>query len=919
MNKKYRYPYFIYFLIVFVHSTIFGQVNSFRNINSNGLVDFQVNCFCKDSKGFIWTGGTFMVQRFDGKNIKAFKLPTQVKKVNDIQESKDGILYIATTNGVYKLTKQDPIIQSTFKDSQTNINALYIDRKNKFYLGTNTGLITIDNGKTNQIDISTTDFPFNQILDIKPSGNNTLWFLTPGGVISYNTSSQISTCIPILNYTNSSYCTSFEQVDSCLYVGTKESGLFCIDTKSFKVKPFMNIGNGNITSIAAADNSTDLYVGTAGTGVFHISILDEKIKRTFNSSQNNTARLSSSMITNVMVDNFGILWVGTAEHLGFDYMFVNPKPFSIYSSVNFTTKNLTVNQFYLGKDFKLLVGLHKVFYMPDKTDKVWQLEAGIGNAIDLKPGKINTIHPYKNLILLGGENGIYAFDKKTLSIYIFEPTSHVLQGSTINHITTDKKNNLWIASSRGIYILDAQSNILKEYNSSNSSLRNDSIQYIYFDVKNRTWICTEDGVSIWNTNQEDITIRHFSESQLSRSRVHHILEDHSGRFIFCYDVKKVMLSNSDLTDFKRICTEESAGFTGLRILKTLQDKDGGFWFIGSRGAIRSNDSFNQYDQFSISEGLLEPYATDGHFDKNGCLWLSNHEGLYYATGNFNRLDAQMAITDFKVNGESKVYQYQQELEKQEEIVLSKEQNNIEFQFALLDYTRSDLMVYEYKLLKNDSSWHILRDINHVRFKNLKPGSYTFVVRHNMDKNTTQKVDFMIKPLLSGIQIIWISAIVFILSLFTYLRFKRKIVKTKHVSEAKDNKSMPDEDEKYKFNKISQNEANAIISNLQECMQEKQMYLNDDLKISDLAQAIGCSNQTLSQVFNRFLNQKYYDYINHYRIEEFKRLVSQNDQSKYTIRTLAQMSGFLSYTSFYRAFKNNMGITPNEFIKDKLSN
>lgn len=98
------------------------------------------------------------------------------------------------------------------------------------------------------------------------------------------------------------------------------------------------------------------------------------------------------------------------------------------------------------------------------------------------------------------------------------------------------------------------------------------------------------------------------------------------------------------------------------------------------------------------------------------------------------------------------------------------------------------------------------------------------------------------------------------------------------------------------------------------MQEQKLYLNKELKISDLAQAVGCSSHALSFVFSQYFNQSYYDYINAYRVEEFKLLATNPEYARYTLSSLAEMAGFSSRASFFRSFKKVTGITPNEYMQ-----
>ena len=94
---------------------------------------------------------------------------------------------------------------------------------------------------------------------------------------------------------------------------------------------------------------------------------------------------------------------------------------------------------------------------------------------------------------------------------------------------------------------------------------------------------------------------------------------------------------------------------------------------------------------------------------------------------------------------------------------------------------------------------------------------------------------------------------------------------------------------------------------------KNVY-NVKLKVADLAAMIGTSAHTLSYLFNQHLNRNYYDYINDYRIAEFKHLIAKDEYSKYTLGALAELCGFSSRASFFRYFKKATGITPNEYIR-----
>lgn len=100
------------------------------------------------------------------------------------------------------------------------------------------------------------------------------------------------------------------------------------------------------------------------------------------------------------------------------------------------------------------------------------------------------------------------------------------------------------------------------------------------------------------------------------------------------------------------------------------------------------------------------------------------------------------------------------------------------------------------------------------------------------------------------------------------------------------------------------------------MKTQRPYTNPELKSADLAAMAGSTGHALSFLFNQYMKKSYYDYVNEYRVAEFKRLVAEGDTAKYTLSAMAAMCGFSSRASFFRHFKNITGVTPAEYMKGR---
>ena len=87
----------------------------------------------------------------------------------------------------------------------------------------------------------------------------------------------------------------------------------------------------------------------------------------------------------------------------------------------------------------------------------------------------------------------------------------------------------------------------------------------------------------------------------------------------------------------------------------------------------------------------------------------------------------------------------------------------------------------------------------------------------------------------------------------------------------------------------------------------QLYLQHDLTLQQLAQAIGTNRSYLSQYFSR-QGITYNTYINNLRINHFISRYQEvaSTQQPFTVQQLASDSGYRSYSTFSLAFKQRMG-------------
>lgn len=99
--------------------------------------------------------------------------------------------------------------------------------------------------------------------------------------------------------------------------------------------------------------------------------------------------------------------------------------------------------------------------------------------------------------------------------------------------------------------------------------------------------------------------------------------------------------------------------------------------------------------------------------------------------------------------------------------------------------------------------------------------------------------------------------------------------------------------------------------LEQLMDEQQLYLNRNLTLQDLAQALSTNRTYVSNYFSQVRGQTFYDYVNQLRIERVS-LPMMREHPEYKLEHVARESGFASISTFRRAFVKFTGQTPSQY-------
>ena len=117
-------------------------------------------------------------------------------------------------------------------------------------------------------------------------------------------------------------------------------------------------------------------------------------------------------------------------------------------------------------------------------------------------------------------------------------------------------------------------------------------------------------------------------------------------------------------------------------------------------------------------------------------------------------------------------------------------------------------------------------------------------------------------------------------------------------------------EKYKKSGLTLEQAVAIKNSIETAFEKDKIYRQNDIGLVELSNHIGFDRYKVSEVINKYYAMNFYALLNLYRINEAKELLVSKPFS--SVKSVMYEVGFNSKNSFYKAFKKDTGLSPNDF-------
>lgn len=714
---------------------------SFHQLNvENGLSSRQVYQIEKDSRGYVWIFNAMGVERFDGTELKQYKLEGLLESKDHVLSSttmvcdRSGNIWIATRNGsIYFYDSENDCfeLQSDVRKlipQATDLHSIYFDSKNRLWLCTSVGLFLYNRNEGEAIP--STNYQGENVLRILQGADNdfyvgvdnTLSYFLEKKENEFSQSKRIGDEIGRIE----SMCI----LKGSLYVGTFSSGAYVVDIASKSIVSLSSLIPSIPIRAIDSFGEDEIWFGTDGSGLYILDHNSQLLRRKIHSGDN--SNLSGNTISDILIDEDGRVWVSTSTN-GiniYDNLLVE------LTWIKHEQKNMNslienhVNVIFEDADGDMWYGTNSGVSLYQRKEKRWRhflngdlsrVVLAIGQSAD-------------RTIWVGGYGiGLYHINKTTGSTK--KVSQDILNGNVempLDYIFSIKadENTVWIGGIEGE---------LTYYDISKSkyySLPISCIGDIEVNDNTNLWLAGCAGLGMLNKATKEVIWKNTFDGYTLSYPIRGLVKTLSGDIWMATDGEGLIYYNPR-TDESKVFTSKNSNLSTNAINGIVEDKLGRIWATSEKELYcienRGNSIICMNDYLGIKWGYFNP---------NSCLLKSNGN-IAFGTArgvvefspefDFELLDSISVIfTDFKLQYESvkagtKDSSLPKAIDNVGHIGLEYEQNSFSLNFSAINFTHPYQAEFQYKLEGYDDNW-IVSTSRSAQYMNVPSGKYVFQVR-----------------------------------------------------------------------------------------------------------------------------------------------------------------------------------------------
>lgn len=844
--------------------------------------------------------------------------------VNDIAQLSNGMVLVGMRNGLYEANMESKTCRRVY-DDLTEVTCILQYGKDSLFIGCKGGLAVVPTDMSGKarivpIDKSNVTSANNNVLCATVDEHHNLWMASGNNrIVSYSTKTHKIKEHHLNEAMLSSGITCMVAMNHCIYIATLNNGLLRFNENSNKLETIHGVWP-SVKEIRRHGNA--LYICTDGDGAF---VLQENRLRQLTTIYNSVYSCFHDAALNK--DWFGYYQNGVSNTC------INGSPFKTYKHSSFDSKDVMVRSF-CKHGSQLLIGtLDGLYYMDEKSDAVTHFSRqDIGCAI------ITDIKYFADLFVVTTyEHGVFIFNPRTLAM------RQLTLGTGFDNTSCSKlivapDSTLYVGSSAGLFRLNRKLEVTHHYDSQHSDILGNFIFDMALDNSGKLWVSTAKGMRILNTKTKRFQNSGYPNG-FWNDAPNLSFGFTQGGDILAASETSLLFSKADLSDFRKYDIMQKLGIGQIAFIMPM---DGRYVTGTDKGLFVFDKTFESVHQYSEADGL--PSSRFSRFacfcDNEGNIWMANKKGLVSIKKKDllnmeKKRNAKVYVSRFAIEHNGRATEIDYVKDGSIKAWWNFGTDKMVITPTMLDYNAFQSRRY-YIWSIDDKPRSVAFNMHDIELANLSLGLHTLCIQQAGHPETMTTITIEVLPSASFYIEMLIISLLIVIGILFVRQEKRKhehyrLMRQKHRIELKlasvnavNQHKQEEKDRQAQAALIKQKEKEATLMNraddyklmaekIEAYMQSEKPFLRNNLRLSELATKAGTNATTLSQMFNDYLHTSYFDYVNHYRVEEFKRRATAKEYSNLTLLAISEQCGF-KRSSFFNVFKKHEGCTPSEWVK-----
>ena len=737
---------YIVYILLFFPVWVTAQTYKYIGIE-DGLSNRRIFNIQKDAQGYMWFLTNEGMDRYNGKDIKHYKL----NKEGTILDApiRLGWLYTEPHIGIWVVGKQGRVFQyeadrDDFKmvyklpDTSEAISCGYLDRNDNIWICRKDTVLLY-----NIKDAHIVRFPnvlHSSITAIEQVDEHHFFIATETGVRYVKLENGILETMPVetLDYFHAQVSELyFHRQLKRLFIGSFERGVFVYDMNTQEIiRPDADLSDVNIARISPL-NETELLIATEGMGVYKVNVNTCELEDYIIANYQSYNEMNGNNINDVFVDEEKRIWLANYP----TGITVIDNRYENYHWMKHAMGNA-----------QSLINDQVQAVIEDHEGDLW---FGTSNGISLYNSKTGQWHSFlssfnhqlkdKNHIFItlcevapgiiwagGYTSGIYKINKETLSVEYFSPylLSHVNMrpDKYIRDIVKDSRGHIWSGGYYNLKCFDLETNSARLYPGLNS------ITSIVEKDKDNMWIGTAAGLYLLNRNTGEYQ---YIEMEIGITYINTLYQADNGLLYIGTNGMGVFIYNPQDKTFEHYFSDNSA-LVSNRIFTILPEVDGRIMMSTENGITCFHTKEKIFRNWTRGEGLLPAYfnAAAGTVRKNKNFVFGSTDGAIELPMNVKFPDykfSRLVFSDFHLSYQPvypgvKDSPLQKSIDETDVLELAYDENTFSFEVSTINYDSPGNALYSWKLEGFYEKWTQPGANNLIRFTNLPPGRYILHVR-----------------------------------------------------------------------------------------------------------------------------------------------------------------------------------------------